>query len=354
MENQAKEILSEVKYPGFERDIVSLGFARNVAIRGDQIAIELEITSSANEVAETLEREIRERFAAKNKRNIELVIKRPAAPKETSSRGRNLAPNIKNFVMISSGKGGVGKSTTAVNLAIAAAKKGLKVGILDADIYGPNVPRMLGLEGEKLAAIGGKVAPPQAFGVKAMSMGMVLEPAQALIWRGPMIIKTIEQFFSDVAWGELDVLFMDMPPGTGDAQLSLAQNVPVTAGVAVSTPQTVALDDAKRALDMFAKMRIKVAGIVENMSGFICPNCGGEYDIFAKGSCAALAEKFGTQVLAEIPIEPDIREGGDAGKPIVEAKPNSTAAKKYKDAADKLLDFLQTVSGDNAEIQPIN
>ncbi|GHS88892.1 iron-sulfur cluster carrier protein [Campylobacterota bacterium] len=350
--NEAKAILSQVKYPGFERDIESLGFTRKVEINGDQVAIDLEIPASSKGTANELSREISERFAAAGHKNLVLNISQPAEQKVSSSKGRNLAPNIKRFVMISSGKGGVGKSTTTVNLAIAAAMRGKKVGILDADIYGPNVPRMLGLDGVKLSARSDKVVPPEAFGVKAMSMGMVLEPAQALIWRGPMIIKTIEQFFGDVAWGELDALFMDMPPGTGDAQLSLAQSVPVSAGVVVSTPQTVALDDARRGLDMFAKMFIPIAGIIENMSGFICPNCKSEFDIFGRGGCTAMAKEFNTQILAEIPIEPTIRESGDAGKPIVFTNPSGEVAKRYLQAADKLWDFLEKCEGDNSEIQP--
>jgi ATP-binding protein involved in chromosome partitioning len=351
-EEEIKTVLSGVKYPGFDKDIVSFGFVRGIKIRGDQIAIDLEITASAPEIERTIRADIAEAFAEKGHKNIALYIERPKAPKESSSRGKNLAPNIKRFVMISSGKGGVGKSTTTVNLAIATAMQGKNVGVLDADIYGPNIPRMLGLENEKLKSIGDKVSPPEAYGVKAMSMGMILEPAQALIWRGPMIVRTIEQFFSDIAWGELDVLFMDMPPGTGDAQLSLAQSVPVSAGVVVTTPQTVALDDAKRGLDMFVKMRVPIAGIVENMSGFICPCCNKEYDIFGKGSVNKIAEDYGTQTLAEIPIETLIREGGDSGKPIVYTEPSSATAKRYLEAADRLWSFIERSEGDNAEIQP--
>ncbi|MDR2639717.1 MAG: Mrp/NBP35 family ATP-binding protein [Helicobacteraceae bacterium] len=351
-ENEIRAVLSGIKYPGFDRDIVSLGFVRRVAIAGDQIAIDLEITSSAPEIAQTLRSDIAKAFAAIGRKNIALNILQPSPPKETSSRGRNLAPNIKRFVMISSGKGGVGKSTTAVNLAIAAAMQGKRVGLLDADIYGPNAPRMLGLENERLNSRGDKVIPPEAYGIKVMSMGMILEPSQALIWRGPMIIKTIEQFFNDVAWGDLDILFMDMPPGTGDAQLSLAQATPVSAGVVVTTPQTVALDDARRAIDMFIKMRIPIAGVIENMSGFICPCCNKEYDIFGKGGSKALAQECGAKILAEIPIEPAIREGGDSGKPIVFHNPSSETAKRYLKASDRLLSFLENAEGSNADIQP--
>lgn len=258
--------------------------------------------------------------------------------------------------MVSSGKGGVGKSTTTVNLAIAMAMQGKRVGVLDADIYGPNIPRMLGLIGTEPEIVGNKAKPLQAYGIDMMSMGSLMGEGQALIWRGAMIMKAIEQLLRDILWEELDVLFIDMPPGTGDAQLTLAQSVPVTAGVNVTTPQHVALDDSKRSLDMFKKLHIPVAGIVENMSGFICPNCDTESDIFGIGTCEALAKDYGTSVLANIPIEPAIREGGDDGKPIVYFHPESVTAKRYMQASAKLWEFIENVNSnnmaDNSAIQP--
>ncbi|MDR0746366.1 MAG: Mrp/NBP35 family ATP-binding protein [Helicobacteraceae bacterium] len=351
-ENEIYAILSGVKYPGFSRSVVELGFVQRVAIEGDRIVVDLEIPASSAEIARALREDTARALTAAGHKNAVLNIAQPQA--QTSSRGKNLAPHIKRFVMISSGKGGVGKSTAAVNLAVAAAMRGKQVGLLDADVYGPNVPRMLGLENARLDTRADKVTPPLAYGVKAMSMGMILEPSQALIWRGPMIMKAIEQFFTDVAWGELDALFMDMPPGTGDAQLSLAQCVPVSAGIVVTTPQSVALDDAKRGLDMFVKMRIPIAGIVENMNGFICPNCHTEHDIFGKGACEALAREYGTEMLAQIPIEPAIRKGGDSGRPIIYDQPSSETAKRYLIAADRLWTFLERSEGDNAGIQPVN
>ena len=268
-----------------------------------------------------------------------------------------MAPQVKNFVMVSSGKGGVGKSTTTVNLAIACAMRGQKVGILDGDIYGPNIPRMLGLATEKPEVVDEKVKPMHAHGVEMMSMGVLVQAGQSLIWRGAMIMKAIQQLLTDITWSDLDVLFIDMPPGTGDAQLTLAQSVPVTAGIMVTTPQQVALDDAKRGLDMFEKLHIPIAGVVENMSGFICPESGKEYDIFGKGTGSRLADAFGTGVLAEIPIEPAIREGGDAGNPVTIAHPESETTKRYLQAADTLLAFLDKVNeegkANNAAIQPV-
>ncbi len=350
------EQLKTVLYPGFEKDIVTFGFVKDIQTDGTNATITVDITSSAPEVAQTLKDEIELKVSKLGANQVIVNINAPKAPRETSSHGKNIAPQIKNFVMVSSGKGGVGKSTTTVNLAIAAAMQGKKVGILDADIYGPNVPRMLGIQGQAPEIEGNKAKPIVAYGLEAMSMGSLIEEGQSLIWRGPMIMKAIEQFFKDILWSELDILFIDMPPGTGDAQISLAQSVPVTAGVMVSTPQTVALDDAVRGMDMFEKLNIPIAGVVENMSGFICPDTGKEYDIFGKGTTDEMAKKYNTSVLAEIPIEPAIREGGDEGKPITFANPSSESAKRYMQAADSLIKKLDEINDeggvDNASIQP--
>ena len=274
--------------------------------------------------------------------------------KSNSVSGSNIAPQIKNFVMVSSGKGGVGKSTTTVNLAIAAAMQGKKVGILDADIYGPNIPRMMGLQGKEVEVVGNKAKPFKIYGVDVMSMGSLMEDGQALIWRGAMIMKAIQQLLRDILWEELDILFIDMPPGTGDAQLTLAQSVPITCGINVTTPQHVALDDSRRSLDMFKKLNIPLGGIIENMSGFICPSCETESNIFGKGTCDDLAKEYSTKVIGHLPIEPAIRQGGDAGKPIVYFAPQSVCAKRYMKAAESLISFVDEMSDkvENASIQP--
>ncbi len=347
------ETLKTITYPGFSKDIVTFGFVKNIDVYEGNVLVELEISSSSIEVANELKADITNKLKNSGAKDIVVQIKTPNMPKETSSKGKNVAPQIKNFVMVSSGKGGVGKSTTTVNLAIASAMQGKKVGILDGDIYGPNVPRMLGLENSKPDVSGERVIPLNAFGVEVMSMGVLMEEGQSLIWRGAMIMKVIEQLLKDIAWSDLDILFIDMPPGTGDAQLTLAQSVPVTAGITVTTPQVVSLDDSKRSLDMFKKLHIPIAGVVENMSGFICPNCQSESDIFGRGTAKAVAESFDTKLIAQIPIEPSIREGGDSGKPIVYFAPESETAKRYHLAVNELLKFLdenQNVS--NEMIQP--
>ncbi len=353
------ECLCTVKYPGFQKDIISYGFVKEVDVKDSNVFVKVDIVSSSEDVANELKISIIKALQAKGAGRVDVEVKQPQMPKEKSNTqsGKNIAPNIKNFVMVSSGKGGVGKSTTTTNLAISLAKEGLKVGLLDADIYGPNIPRMLGEVGHMPEVIGQKVRPIVSHGVEMISMGSLMEEGQSLIWRGAMIMKAIEQLLRDILWSDLDVLFIDMPPGTGDAQLTLAQSVPVSAGICVTTPQQVALDDTVRSLDMFEKLHIPIAGIVENMSGFICPDNGKEYDIFGKGTTSKLAEQFKTQILGEIPIEIAVREGGDAGKPVSFYMPESETAKRYSVAANKLWDFIQKANEDgkvsNESIQPV-
>ncbi len=352
------EALKNVTYPGFTKDIVTFGFVKDVLVNAPKISLTIDITSSADEVKAQLRDETTKELQKLGFSEININIKAPQAPKQMSNSvsGKNIAPHVKNFVMVSSGKGGVGKSTTSVNLAIAMAMQGKKVGLLDADIYGPNIPRMMGVSDQKPEIQGNKVMPLKAYGVEIMSMGSLMEPGQSLIWRGSMIMKAIEQFLRDILWSELDVLVIDMPPGTGDAQLTLAQSVPVTAGITVTTPQEVSLDDSRRSLDMFQKLHIPTAGIIENMSGFICPTCDTESDIFGMGTTAPVAKEYDTELIARIPIEPAIRIGGDTGMPVTYHKPDSETAKRYQEAASKLLAFIDKVNAeggaDNQAIQP--
>ncbi len=348
-----KKALQSVKYPGFSKSIIDFGFVKDIKLDASSCTILLDITSTAKEVEDELRREIPK---ALPNLNVNLVFSKPKEEQQKSNSvsGQNIAPQIKDIVMVSSGKGGVGKSTTTVNLAIAAAMQGKKVGILDADIYGPNIPRMMGVNGKEVEVIGNKAKPLNAYGVDVMSMGILMKEGEAVIWRGAMIMKAIQQLLRDILWEELDILFIDMPPGTGDAQLTLAQSVPVSAGINVTTPQHVALDDSRRSLDMFSKLHIPVAGIVENMSGFICPSCNTESDIFGTGTCDELAKQYNTQVLANLPIEPAIRVGGDSGKPIVYFEPESISAKRYMMAASKLISMLENQGEvSNEAIQPI-
>ena len=253
-----------------------------------------------------------------------------------------LVPGVKSIVAVASGKGGVGKSTTAVNLALGLAAQGRRVGMLDADIYGPSQPRMMGISGRPGSRDGKTLQPMVNYGVKCMSMGFLVAEDTPMIWRGPMVMSALEQMLRDVEWGELDALIVDMPPGTGDAQLTMAQRVPLTGAVIVSTPQDIALLDARKGLNMFRKVDVPVFGIVENMSYFLCPHCGGRSEIFSHGGARREAEKLGVDFLGEVPLHIDIRETSDGGQPIVVSKPDSEFAKIYRSIADKVWKKIET------------
>jgi ATP-binding protein involved in chromosome partitioning len=254
--------------------------------------------------------------------------KKPAAAPEVSARPA--IPGIKSIIAVASGKGGVGKSTTAVNLTLALAQSGRKVGLLDADIYGPSLPRMMGISGKPNSPDGKRLEPMQGWGIPCMSMGFLVPEDTPMIWRGPMVMSALEQMLRDVNWGELDVLVVDMPPGTGDAQLTMAQRVPLAGAVIVSTPQDIALLDARKGLNMFRRVDVPVLGIVENMSYFCCPNCGHRSDIFAHGGARKTAEELGCDFLGELPLKIEIRETSDGGTPIVASRPESDEAKAYR------------------------
>jgi len=341
--------LKDVIYPGFEKDIISFGFLKDIKENNNKYEITLEIPSAAVETKQKLENDIKSKLDGID---YILEIKQPEPKKPSKPVSKNIAPNIKHFVMVSSGKGGVGKTTTSVNIAVAMAMEGKKVGLLDADIYGPNVPRMMGFINQKLVMTKDKVEPYNVFGVKAMSMGSLIDKDQSLVWRGAMIMKAITQLLRDINWGDLDILVIDMPPGTGDAQLTLAQSVPVSLGLVVTTPQMVSLDDSKRSLDMFKKLNIPIAGMVENMSGFICPNCDEETDIFDKETTKLVASEFDCKVLASIPLDMGIRRNGDIGKPITYFNPEHKASKEYIKIASEIINQLENSNTSNAGIQP--
>jgi len=269
---------------------------------------------------------------------------RPAAPA--------LVPGVKSIIAVASGKGGVGKSTTAVNLAMGLAAIGQRVGLLDADIYGPSVPRMTGITGRPSATEGQKLRPMESHGVKVMSMGFLVDEDAPMIWRGPMVQSALQQMLGDVLWGELDVLVVDMPPGTGDAQLTMAQKVPLAGAVIVSTPQDIALLDARKAINMFRKVDVPVLGIVENMSYFCCPNCGHRTEIFAHGGARACAAQYGVDFLAEIPLDVEVRTTSDAGRPIVATDPQHPLAEAYRGLALTVRDKIAVIQGGAARKFP--
>lgn len=265
------------------------------------------------------------------------------APAASRGGGALTFPNIKNIVAVASGKGGVGKSTVAVNLALGLRAIGLKVGLMDADIYGPSVPAMLGLTGQPESGTGGKLAPKDRFGIKAMSMGLLVDPDTPMIWRGPMVQSAITQLLSDVDWGELDVLIVDMPPGTGDAQLTLAQKVPLSGAVIVSTPQEIALIDARKGLAMFRKTHVPILGVIENMAWLEMPDGSRNY-VFGQGGARRTADELGSAFLGEVPLDPAIRETSDAGEPIVVSRPESAQAAAFIEISSKVAETLTGAS----------
>ncbi|MGI9449737.1 MAG: Mrp/NBP35 family ATP-binding protein [Geminicoccaceae bacterium] len=266
--------------------------------------------------------------------------------------GKPDLPGIKHVIAIASGKGGVGKSTTSTNLALALASKGQRVGVLDADIYGPSQPRMLGISGKPVSPDGKKLMPMENFGVRVMSMGFLVDEDAPMIWRGPMVQSAIQQMLNDVEWGEIDFLVVDLPPGTGDAQLTMAQRVPLAGAVIVSTPQDIALLDARKALNMFRKVDVPVLGIVENMSYFACPHCGERSDIFSHGGARATATAYGVDFLGEIPLDLDIRINSDGGRPVVVSNPTGPQAKCYLDIADAVLAKLGSAADGQQKVPP--
>jgi len=268
---------------------------------------------------------------------------RPAQPAQTS--GRRGVPGVAAIIAVASGKGGVGKSTTAVNLALGLAANGLKVGVLDADIYGPSMPRLLGIKGRPETADGKVLKPMERFGLKVMSMGFLVDEETPMIWRGPMVMSALSQMLREVNWGELDVLVVDMPPGTGDAQLTMAQQVPLAGAVIVSTPQDLALIDARKGLNMFKKVDVPLLGLVENMSYFIAPDTGKRYDIFGHGGARREAERLAVPFLGGVPLEMETRELSDAGEPVVVSRPDSAQAKVYRDIAAKVWERLKDEQG---------
>jgi ATP-binding protein involved in chromosome partitioning len=305
--------LKAVKDPDLQRDIVSLGFIKDLAVGDNRVSFTIQLTTPACPVRDQLAAQAKQAVQALGVANVEVRM----SSQVTSSRASRvpLIPQVKNTVAVASGKGGVGKSTVAANLAVALERAGARVGLMDTDVYGPSVPMLMG-GNEQPRVVEGKIEPPVEFGIKLISMAYFLPKDEAVIWRGPMLHKTIQQFLGEVRWGELDYLIMDLPPGTGDIQLSLSQTIPLTGAVIVSTPQDLALTVASKAIAMFQKLNVPILGIVENMSYYICPQCGHREEIFGHGGAREAANKLGFAFLGEIPLDPAIRAQSDGGKPV--------------------------------------
>lgn len=328
-EQEVLDALRVVRDPDLHRDIVSLGFVQNLRIEpSGAVAFDVNLTTPACPVKDELRNHARMVVA-----NLPWVtdVQVTMTASTATARGQGtqtpLIPRVKNVVAVASGKGGVGKSTTSVNLALALAHTGARVGLLDADIYGPNVPLMMGLkERPDVRGEEGRIQPVVRYGIKLVSIGFFLDESKPVIWRGPMVHGAIQQFLRDFDWGDLDYLVVDLPPGTGDAPLSLAQLIPLSGVVIVTTPQDVALQDVAKGMAMFKQLEVPVIGVVENMSYFVCPNCETRHELFGRGGGERIARAFDVPFLGHIPLQPNVRTGGDEGQPVVMADPDSAAA----------------------------
>ncbi|PYT01844.1 MAG: chromosome partitioning protein [Acidobacteria bacterium] len=330
--NSLKQIID----PDLRKDIVTLGFIRDLKIAGGDVAFRIVLTTPACPVKEEMESQAYEIV-----RGLDGVTNVKVTMDAEVPQGRGIAnniaiPGVKNIIAVSSGKGGVGKSTVAVNLAVALAADGAKVGLMDADVYGPNVPMMLGTGYDQPEIENGKLVPIEAHGIKMISMAVLVPPDKPMILRGPMLHGVVRQFLSDVNWGELDYLIVDMPPGTGDVQLSLAQLVPVQGAVLVTTPQEVSLSDVRRAVKMFETVNVPVLGVIENMSYFIAPDTGNRYEIFGRGGGQKLCAEYDLNFLGEVPLGMEVREGGDKGIPVVVSFPDSPQSAAFRHVAEEV------------------
>ena len=356
--------LRSVTDPDAGQDVVSLGIISGLAVKGGHVTFVLEVPAEQGQAKEPLRKACEQAVDAlpgvlstsavlTAHRGTETAeTPAQAAPDGPSVAPKPLVEGIRSMVAVASGKGGVGKSTTAVNLALGLVKRGLTVGLMDADVFGPNLPRMLGLTGRPNSPDGRKIEPMAAYGLVCMSMGLLVPDDTPMIWRGPMVMSAIEQLLRDVLWGELDVLVIDLPPGTGDAQLTLAQRVPLTGAVIVSTPQDIALLDVRKGIAMFNKVDVPVLGIVENMSYFLCPHCGERSEVFSHGGAQRTAGELGIEFLGEIPLDLVIRETSDAGLPIVATQPESPQAATYMGIAVRVAEKIEEALGEEARTAP--
>ena len=354
---QVLEALKKVRFPGLSRDIVSFGFVRDVKVDGGNVSFTIHFQTENPNVGQQLARDseaaVRALDGVSNVRvNLEIAPRQTAAPAPGGGQA-GILEGVRYKIAVASGKGGVGKSTVSTNLSLALRALGNTVGLLDADIYGPSQQMMLGIEGRpQIDERDEKIVPMENHGVKTMSLGLITDPDTPVIWRGPMVMKALDQFLTDVKWGELDFMVIDLPPGTGDAQLTLTQKVPLTGAVIVTTPQDVALIDARKGLAMFRKVNVPVLGIVENMSYYICQHCGERTEIFGHGGGKKTAEMLGVPFLGEVPIDPQVVIGGDTGAPIVVSHPQSPAAQAFREIAAKVV--AQIESGAAGHTHPLH
>jgi ATP-binding protein involved in chromosome partitioning len=337
------DALKVVRDPDLNRDIVSLKFIKDLRIDAGRVSFSIELTTPACPVKDQMRDQARAAvMALAGVASVD--VKMTAQVRATATDvGKATVPGVKNIIAVGAGKGGVGKTTVAVNLAIALSQFGSRVAMIDGDIYGPNVPIMLGIN-TQLTTDGQKIIPAEQYGLQLVSMAFLTGDDAPVIWRGPMLHGAIQQFFREVRWDAVDYLVVDMPPGTGDVALSLSQTVPVSGSVVVTTPQTVSVADTRRAVRMYQKLNVPTLGLVENMSHFVCPDCGRESDIFGKGGGELLATELGVPFLGRIPLYEPIRVGGDTGVPIVIGEPNSPAARAFRSAAERLAAQLSIAS----------
>jgi ATP-binding protein involved in chromosome partitioning len=335
---QVMEELKKVKYPGFSRDIASFGMIQDVEVGSLGVNVILAPTTARGEVVEEIRAAVLATLSQMpGVKGVQVTLSAAPPPQRRMQQGASGVPGVAHVIAVASGKGGVGKSTVAVNLALALVSLGHRVGLLDADVYGPSIPKMLSLHERPQAAEDKRLIPIERFGLKVISLGLFIADRTPVIWRGPMINKLLVQFFREVEWGDLDFLILDLPPGTGDAQLTITQQIPLTGGVIVTTPQDVALEDVKRGVTMFQQVKAPVLGVIENMSFHICTGCGERSEPFGHGGGAKMAARFGIPFLGELPLLREVRESGDTGEPIVVAQPQHPHSLALRAIAERLV-----------------
>jgi ATP-binding protein involved in chromosome partitioning len=335
-EQQVEDVLRQLIDPNTKKDYLSTKSARNIKVEGNNVSVDILLGYPAKSQVEPIRKEIAAKLRSLPDVTNVVVNVSIKIVSHAVQRGLKLVPGVKNIIAVASGKGGVGKSTTAVNLALALAAEGASVGMLDADIYGPSQPMMLGIRGRPESKDGKRLEPMEGHGLQAMSIGFLIDVETPMVWRGPMVTQALEQLLNETKWRDIDYLVVDLPPGTGDIQLTLAQRVPVTGAIIVTTPQDIALIDARKGFKMFEKVGIPILGVVENMSLHICSNCGHEERIFGEGGAARMAKDYGAEVLGALPLDIGIREQADSGKPTVVSDPDGRIAQIYKEIARRV------------------